>query len=77
MAIPVAKISETLLAFAELLLGSAPESLTWEEVEGALKLAWTVWNAAVMDATRKNRSSSRRCGNSSPRTTPSHKWSRD
>lgn len=54
MAIPVAKISETLLAFAEPLLGSAPESLTWAEVEGALKLAWTVWNAAVMDATREN-----------------------
>ena len=54
MAIPVAKISETLLAFAEPLLGSAPESLTWEEVEGALTLAWTVWNAAVMDATREN-----------------------
>lgn len=54
MAIPVAKISATLLAFAEPLLGSAPESLTWEEVEGALTLAWTVWNAAVMDATREN-----------------------
>lgn len=49
---PQTKISEACLNFAEPLLGIEPQSRTWEEVEGALKLSLLVWNAVVLDTVR-------------------------
>ena len=44
---PDKKISETFLQFAEPLLIGAPPSATEHQVEEALKVAFTVWNAVV------------------------------
>ena len=46
---PQRKISEAFLAFAEPLLGTAPASRSQQEVEEALKVAFVVWNAVVLD----------------------------
>ena len=46
---PEAKISETFLKFAEPILGNESGSLTAEETEKALSVAFVVWNAVVYD----------------------------
>lgn len=44
------KISETFLDFAEPLLAPLGAEATEHEMENALKIAFTVWNAVVFDA---------------------------
>ena len=44
------KISEAFLTFAEPLLGTEPSSRSQQEVEEALKVAFVVWNAVVLDS---------------------------
>lgn len=51
---PESKISETFLQFAEPILGNESGSLTAEEVEKALGVAFVVWNAVVYDTVHGN-----------------------
>jgi hypothetical protein len=53
-AFPERKISETFMEFAEPLLGSADEAPTKEQLETVLKIAFTIWNAVVLDAVSGN-----------------------
>ena len=53
-AFPDSKISETFLKFAEPLLGKEAESLTAEETEKVLSVAFVVWNAVVYDTVHGN-----------------------
>jgi hypothetical protein len=46
---PNRKISETFFAFAAPLLEAADANATKEQVEKALKIAFTVWNSVVYD----------------------------
>jgi hypothetical protein len=48
------KISETFLDFAEPLLAPLGAEATEHEMEEALKIAFTVWNAVVFDAVNRN-----------------------
>jgi len=50
---PETKISETFLKFAEPILGESG-SLTAEEIEKALSVAFVVWNAVVYDTVHGN-----------------------
>ena len=47
---PTRKISETFLDFAEPLLAPLGPQASQQEMEGALQIAFTVWNSAVYDA---------------------------
>lgn len=49
-----AKISETFLKFAQPILGNEIGSLTAEETEKALSIAFVVWNAVVYDTVHGN-----------------------
>lgn len=51
---PESKISEMFLKFAEPILGNEGGSLTAEETEKALSIAFVVWNAVVYDAAHGN-----------------------
>ena len=51
---PESKISATFLEFAEPILGNESGSLTAEETEKALSIAFVVWNAAVYDTVHGN-----------------------
>jgi hypothetical protein len=51
---PESKISETFLKFAEPILGNESGSLTAEETEKALSVAFVVWNAVVYDTVHGN-----------------------
>lgn len=53
-AFPDKKISETFLDFASPLFEIAGEKPTKEQVESALKLAFTVWNSVVFDTVGGN-----------------------
>jgi hypothetical protein len=48
------KISETFLDFAAPLLDPLGAEATEHEMENALKIAFTVWNAVVFDAVRRS-----------------------
>ncbi len=48
------KISETFLDFAAPLLAPLSADATEKEMEGALKIAFTVWNAVVFDAVNRS-----------------------
>jgi hypothetical protein len=52
--LPESKISETFLKFAEPILGTEVSSLTAEEVEKGLSVAFVVWNAVVYDTVHGN-----------------------
>jgi hypothetical protein len=47
---PTRKISATFLDFAEPLLGPLGPKASEQEMEGALQIAFTVWNSVVYDA---------------------------
>ena len=49
---PTRKISDTFLDFAEPLLSPLGAEASKQEMEGALQIAFTVWNAVVFDAAR-------------------------
>lgn len=51
---PESKISATFLEFAEPILGNESGSLTAEETEKALSIAFVVWNAVVYDTVHGN-----------------------
>lgn len=51
---PDRKISDTFLQFAEPLLVALGPDVTEVQVEQALKIAWTVWNAVVYSDVAKN-----------------------
>lgn len=51
---PETKISETFLEFAEPILGTEIGSLTAEETEKGLSIAFVVWNAVVYDTVHGN-----------------------
>lgn len=51
---PEAKISETFLKFAEPILGNESGSLTAQEIEKGLGIAFVVWNAVVYDTVHGN-----------------------
>ena len=51
---PESKISEIFLKFAEPILGNESDSLTAEETEKALSIAFVVWNAVVYDTAHGN-----------------------
>ena len=48
------KISETFLDFAAPLLAPLGADATEQEIENALKIAFTVWNAVVFDAVNRS-----------------------
>ena len=49
-----AKISETFLKFAEPILGNESGSLTAQEIEKVLGIAFVAWNAVVWDTVHGN-----------------------
>lgn len=51
---PETKISETFLEFSEPILGTEIGSLTAEETEKGLSIAFVVWNAVVYDTVHGN-----------------------
>ena len=51
---PNRKISETLMEFAEPILGFEDEPPTKEKLETVLKLAFTIWNSIVLDTVNGN-----------------------
>lgn len=51
---PEAKISEMFLKFAEPILGTESGSLTAQEIEKGLSIAFVVWNAVVWDTVHGN-----------------------
>jgi hypothetical protein len=53
-AFPARKISVTFLEFAAPLLGPLGEAATNPEMEQAIEIAFTVWNAVVFDVVDGN-----------------------
>jgi hypothetical protein len=53
--IPNRKISETILEFGEPILEELPENASKEEMEAAMRLIVSAWNAVVLDDWNKTR----------------------